>query len=309
MRGSVALDCRSTSSPLSSTPEHSLNEYNATIAKPTASRIPLTGFRLLNFGLIIGIGTAKAILAAQGHSTAPSVLEWVLGVICATGLYWLGLWESVEPPVLHWLLHEDYTPEVLLLARFPISAVKGVVLPVGSLLLTVVPLWLVFNPATDVPTNWPVLRFFDVILNSAMVSTFNWSYTDDCLLVSLGRIVLSLSKRSGLRVSTRLKSLALQAIETVLPPDRFTSVTPFSVTLLIDYLAVFVVGISAVASLHMAMRHWPLFGMMELCAGSALTAFMLYTLSDKRRFTKRLGDWFLLLILLFHGIVVMISSL
>ena len=43
--------------------------------------VAVTGYRLLNTGLIVGIGSAKAILVARGKSAAPSVLEWILGVI------------------------------------------------------------------------------------------------------------------------------------------------------------------------------------------------------------------------------------
>ena len=43
--------------------------------------VPLTAYRLLNISLIIGLGTAKAVLVARDQSCAPSVLEWVMGVI------------------------------------------------------------------------------------------------------------------------------------------------------------------------------------------------------------------------------------
>lgn len=45
--------------------------------------IPLTGYRLLTIMLIFSIGTAKALLSAQGKLTAPTALEWVAGVVCA----------------------------------------------------------------------------------------------------------------------------------------------------------------------------------------------------------------------------------
>ncbi|TCD62018.1 hypothetical protein EIP91_007613 [Steccherinum ochraceum] len=309
-------DVQSTSSflPLHHTPSHSLSsepdavdafsqvEHDKETGSLRSSRVSLTGYRLLNLGLIIGIGTAKAILVAQGHSVAPSVLEWVLGVVCAAGrLYWVGLWESVHPPVMYWFLHEDYTPEILFLAHFPISvfivAVKGVFLPVGSLLLTVVPLWLIFNPLAHVSTNWALLRFFSVVFISMAISVTHWLYTDDCPLVSLGRVALSLPERVGFRVSPRFKQPMFRAAGLALP----TSTTPFSATLFLDLLAIVVVGISAVAVLDTAMFHWSSFGMMELCAGSALTFSTLFTLSDDRRTATRLGDWFMVLVVLSHG--------
>lgn len=37
-------------------------------------------------------------------------------------LYYIGLWESVRPPVLSWFFHWDYTVEiVLLIVRLPVS--------------------------------------------------------------------------------------------------------------------------------------------------------------------------------------------
>lgn len=60
------------------------NEHEESVPRPSLY-IPLTGYRLLTISLIFGIGTAKAILTAQGGSAAPTVLEWLAGVVCAIG--------------------------------------------------------------------------------------------------------------------------------------------------------------------------------------------------------------------------------
>lgn len=57
---------------------------NAEATIPPDRRVPLTAYRLLNISVIVSIGTAKAVLAAQGKSVAPTVLEWVLGVVLGT---------------------------------------------------------------------------------------------------------------------------------------------------------------------------------------------------------------------------------
>ncbi|KAI0047323.1 hypothetical protein FA95DRAFT_1466115, partial [Auriscalpium vulgare] len=77
----------------------------------------VTGIRLLNTALIAAFGIPKAVLSYQGQSTAPTTIEWASGVLCAIMLYWLGLLEAVDPPVLKWLLHNDYAFVVVLFSR------------------------------------------------------------------------------------------------------------------------------------------------------------------------------------------------
>ncbi|KAI0045597.1 hypothetical protein FA95DRAFT_1495284 [Auriscalpium vulgare] len=84
--------------------------------------IKITGIRLLNTILIAALGVGKAVLSYQGQSTAPTTLEWVSGVLCACLLYWLSLFEAVEPPVLIWLLHDDYAFVLVLFARFMLES-------------------------------------------------------------------------------------------------------------------------------------------------------------------------------------------
>lgn len=94
--------------------------------------VKLTGYRLLNMAVLVAFGTAKAILSYMGKSVAPTVLDWILGValsimfvlkhhwleqyteVCYR-LYWMGQYESVQPPVLPWLFHVDYAPQAIFL--------------------------------------------------------------------------------------------------------------------------------------------------------------------------------------------------
>ena len=45
----------------------------------------VTGYRLLTFFVVASIAIAKAALAYQGHLTAPTTLDWVLGVVATLG--------------------------------------------------------------------------------------------------------------------------------------------------------------------------------------------------------------------------------
>ncbi|KAI0043435.1 hypothetical protein FA95DRAFT_1498636 [Auriscalpium vulgare] len=68
----------------------------------------VTGYRLLNTLLVTVFGIAKAILSYRGGRDAPTTLDWVLGVVVYVSMYWLGLWESAQPPVAPWFFHRDY---------------------------------------------------------------------------------------------------------------------------------------------------------------------------------------------------------
>ncbi|KAI0263221.1 hypothetical protein BC834DRAFT_323749 [Gloeopeniophorella convolvens] len=74
--------------------------------------IKLTGYHLLNMVVLIAIGLAKFILSLKGHSATPTGLEWMAGSILAAILYWIGLYEAVEPPRWIWFLHTDYAPAI-----------------------------------------------------------------------------------------------------------------------------------------------------------------------------------------------------
>ncbi|KAI0039636.1 hypothetical protein FA95DRAFT_1459805, partial [Auriscalpium vulgare] len=68
----------------------------------------ITGYRLLVSAVLIAFSIPKAVLAYEGMSVMPTTLDWVMGLLCALLLYWLGLFESVTPPILPWLFHRDY---------------------------------------------------------------------------------------------------------------------------------------------------------------------------------------------------------
>ncbi|KAI0049775.1 hypothetical protein FA95DRAFT_797121 [Auriscalpium vulgare] len=91
----------------------------------------LTGFRILNIILVAAFGLSKAVLTYQGKSAAPTMLELVLGVILGTGLYWIGLYESVRPYKWPWLLHDDYSVHALTIARFTVVCLRATFIHTG----------------------------------------------------------------------------------------------------------------------------------------------------------------------------------
>jgi len=84
---------------------------------PLSPRVKLTGYRLLNIFVIFTIGLAKFILSLKGRSIAPTGLEWAGGSVLTILLYWIGLYEAVEPPMWGWFFHVDRAPVIILSSK------------------------------------------------------------------------------------------------------------------------------------------------------------------------------------------------
>ncbi|KAH9956194.1 hypothetical protein BC827DRAFT_1157903 [Russula dissimulans] len=80
-------------------------------------RVKFTGYRLLNILVIFTIGLAKFILSLKGQSIAPTVLEWAGGSVLTILLYWIGLYEAVEPPMWEWFFHVDWAPAIIFFSK------------------------------------------------------------------------------------------------------------------------------------------------------------------------------------------------
>jgi len=94
-------------------------------------RVKLTGYRLLTIIVIASFGTAKAVLAFRGKSASPTALDWWMGVFCTIGLWWLGLYENINPPVAVWFFHTDCAPGVI---NFSLQIVGSTALYLGLFL-------------------------------------------------------------------------------------------------------------------------------------------------------------------------------
>jgi len=75
--------------------------------------VKVTGYRLLNITLLLAFGVSRVALMYKGQALAPTILEWVMGMVITLGLYWLGLYESIDPPIWPWLFHKDYSRPLL----------------------------------------------------------------------------------------------------------------------------------------------------------------------------------------------------
>lgn len=117
---------------------HSINSIEPDGPRPPLL-VKLTGYRLLNVLVIASFVAWKAALSYQGQSFAPTTLDWITGGVLTLGcvilhnvqkslvmycnrLWWLGLYESVKPPVLPWLFSWDYSRDIAMGVR---RCVKG----------------------------------------------------------------------------------------------------------------------------------------------------------------------------------------
>ncbi|KAF6753544.1 hypothetical protein DFP72DRAFT_901982 [Ephemerocybe angulata] len=71
----------------------------------------VTGYRILVTGTAISLGLTKAIVAYLGHTTVPTTLEWIYGILVTLSLYWLGLYELSTKEVMPYLFITDYSQE------------------------------------------------------------------------------------------------------------------------------------------------------------------------------------------------------
>ncbi|KAF8318424.1 hypothetical protein DL93DRAFT_2035929, partial [Clavulina sp. PMI_390] len=68
----------------------------------------ITGYRILTTTIILGFGLAKASLSYMGRTVVPITLEWVMGVLVAIILYWIGFYEAPRTKVSPAFFQRDY---------------------------------------------------------------------------------------------------------------------------------------------------------------------------------------------------------
>ncbi|KAK7057613.1 hypothetical protein R3P38DRAFT_2842037 [Favolaschia claudopus] len=80
----------------------------------TASKVKVTPWRLLNTFLVLGLGLYKSALAYLGQDTAPTALEWIVGVLWVVIAYWLSFLEDADlGPRGRFLFSEDVSGALL----------------------------------------------------------------------------------------------------------------------------------------------------------------------------------------------------
>ncbi|KAF7361519.1 hypothetical protein MSAN_01185500 [Mycena sanguinolenta] len=80
---------------------------------PEDPKIKITLWRLLNTTLLLGLGVYKAVTAYGGQQTAPTTLDWILGVLWAVIAYWVSFLEEAQlGPRGRWFFIQDHSPVV-----------------------------------------------------------------------------------------------------------------------------------------------------------------------------------------------------
>jgi len=141
---------------------------------PLSPRVKLTGYRLLNILVIFTIGLAKFILSLKGRSIAPTVLEWAGGSVLTILLYWIGLYEAVEPPMWEWFFHVNWAPAINFFSKCFL----------GGALLFLFYLW-EFLPIVLVYTIY-VIAFFAIFSDPSFWSFLGITY----VIIFLGVLLL-----------------------------------------------------------------------------------------------------------------------
>ncbi|KAJ6510711.1 hypothetical protein C8R45DRAFT_394934 [Mycena sanguinolenta] len=59
-------------------------------------RVKITPWRLLNTVLLLVLGIYKAVAAYRGQQTAPTTLDWILGVVWGIIAYWASFLEEAQ---------------------------------------------------------------------------------------------------------------------------------------------------------------------------------------------------------------------
>ncbi|TDL13801.1 hypothetical protein BD410DRAFT_779116 [Rickenella mellea] len=82
-------------------------------AQVVSKRYPgFTAYRTLVITTIASFGISKAILTSKGKSVEANWIDLVLGVVCVSGLFWLGLYQRNCPESWRWFFIDEYLPEV-----------------------------------------------------------------------------------------------------------------------------------------------------------------------------------------------------
>ncbi|KAJ6510715.1 hypothetical protein C8R45DRAFT_921434 [Mycena sanguinolenta] len=88
---SVGIICMEEGHAPSDTSHHDRTFEDQRAARP---KLKVTPWRLFNTVLVLGLGIFKAVAAYRGEQTAPTTLDWILGVLWAVIAYWLSFLEQ-----------------------------------------------------------------------------------------------------------------------------------------------------------------------------------------------------------------------
>ncbi|THH28102.1 hypothetical protein EUX98_g6082 [Antrodiella citrinella] len=228
--------------------------------------------------VIITFGTVKAILTAQGQSTAPTVLDWVSGVVLSVALYWIGLWEPVRPRVLVWFFHTDYTSAIVTFFGRLFGASTYHDNPCSLNILSVPhlrsPLVGVQSGDRDASTGFlSVTRIFGFVITWALTNVC-------CLYIFSDALAISLISFVGHRMTCLVLRLhricTIERLPPFVPPIqallRNTASLPI---LLANFIGLFFIVSLATLATHQLYLYSDAFYVVEIVGGMAVGLFLL----------------------------------
>jgi hypothetical protein len=74
--------------------------------------VKVTGYRLLVVIVTLAFVLSKGVVEYKGRSLVSTTLDWIMGVVLGIALLWLGLYQSVDPPIWPLFFHRDYSGPV-----------------------------------------------------------------------------------------------------------------------------------------------------------------------------------------------------
>ncbi|KAF7361524.1 hypothetical protein MSAN_01186000 [Mycena sanguinolenta] len=82
-------------------------------------KVKVTLWRLLNTVVVLVLGVYKAVAAYGGQQTAPTTLDWILGVLWAVTAYWVSFLEEAQlGPRERWFFIQDHSAVLFPILKF-----------------------------------------------------------------------------------------------------------------------------------------------------------------------------------------------
>jgi len=159
-----------------------LNDPQEDQGAPLSPRVKLTGYRLLNILVIFTIGLAKFILSLEGRSVTPTGLEWAGGSVLTILLYWIGLYEAVEPPIWEWFFHLDRAPAIIIFSKCFLGGALFSLWTTLPIVLVYTIYAIAFFTIFSDPPRWPfviislVIVFLGVLLQAVHTKWLVWHH-------------------------------------------------------------------------------------------------------------------------------------
>ncbi|KAF8318427.1 hypothetical protein DL93DRAFT_2165030 [Clavulina sp. PMI_390] len=100
--------------------------------------VKVTGYRILNTTVVLGLGMAKSTLSYMGWTFIPVTFDWLIGVVAALVLYWTGFYEAPQTRAPPWFFQTDYSEHIRIESAWPnlFIITVGLLIAIGHLSFT-----------------------------------------------------------------------------------------------------------------------------------------------------------------------------